>query len=132
MKIFQTLLFRFVNKLSRAQKKIFLALIDIILAPIAFLVASSVFYDALPSIEFLRHSIGLIVVLAGIAGAISILLKMPNIKLNAYESRGILRTGAMAVLVTLTFSMIIGMSNLYFSRLGIVLFGMIFFLMAVS
>lgn len=128
----QSLMFKLVDRLSRPQKKFFLAAIDVVLAPITFLIASVILYNTLPNLALLERDWPALLVLAGLAGVFSVALKMPNIKLNAYESRGILRTGIMVALVTITFSIIVAASDLYFSRLGIILFGLIFFLLTVS
>ncbi len=132
MPFVRTPLFRLVDGFSRAQKKAILALADVTLAPIAFLLSSSVLYDALPTFNFLETHWPAFLVLAGLAGAFSVLLKMPSIKLNSYESRGILRTGIMALLVTVSFSVVVGMSSIDHSRLGVILFGLIFFLIVVG
>jgi FlaA1/EpsC-like NDP-sugar epimerase len=125
-------LFGLVDRLSRRQKKFFLAGIDIIIAPLAFLLARTILFDRLPDLRFFEQNWIYLFLLAGLGGVFSVGLKMPSIKLNAYESREILRTGVMAVFVTLSFALIISASDLYFSRLGIILFGLIFFLMAVA
>jgi len=124
--------FNLVAGLSQGHKKVCLALVDVCLAPIAFLCAAIVLHDALPNRAFLQDHRLLFLMLAGLGGMCSILLKMPNIKLNAYETRGILRTGVMALLVTLGLSFILIATNLHFSRLGNILFGFFFFLMAVT
>nr|WP_233587188.1 nucleoside-diphosphate sugar epimerase/dehydratase [Pseudorhodobacter sp. E13] len=121
-----------VDRLTRAQKKALLASVDALLAPCAFLISTGILYNAFPSIEFIQRHFLIILLLTGLAGALSVLLKMPNIKLNSYEARGILRTGLMALLVTLAFAALVNQLPLYFSRLGIILFGMVFFLLAVS
>ncbi|RUS59044.1 polysaccharide biosynthesis protein [Pseudorhodobacter sp. E13] len=128
----RTLLFKLVDRLTRAQKKALLASVDALLAPCAFLISTGILYNAFPSIEFIQRHFLIILLLTGLAGALSVLLKMPNIKLNSYEARGILRTGLMALLVTLAFAALVNQLPLYFSRLGIILFGMVFFLLAVS
>jgi FlaA1/EpsC-like NDP-sugar epimerase len=125
-------LFSLVDRLSRRQKKLFLAAIDIVIAPIAFLIARTILFDRLPDLRFFEQNWIFLLVLASLGGVFSVALKMPNIKLNAYESREILRTGVMAMFVTVTFSLVITFSSLYFSRLGIILFGLIFFLLAVA
>jgi hypothetical protein len=132
MKAVRSTLFSLVDRLSRRQKKSFLATIDIILAPIAFLVAHTILFDRLPNAQFFEQNWVFLLLLAGLGAVFSIGLKMPSIKLNAYESREILRTGAMALFVTVSFSLIVSFSSLYFSRLGIILFGLIFFLFAVA
>lgn len=124
--------FKLVDRLSQAHKKVCLALVDVSLAPTAFLFATIVLHNALPDRAFLQvHSL-LLPVLAGLGGLCSILLKMPKIKLNAYDTHGVLRTGVMALLVSLGLVLILMASNLHFPQLGIILFGLFFFLMAVA
>jgi len=124
--------FKLVDRLSQAHKKVCLALVDVSLAPTAFLFATIVLHNALPDRAFLQvHSL-LFPVLAGLGGLCSILLKMPKIKLNAYDTHGVLRTGVMALLVSLGLVLILMASNLHFPRLGIILLGLFFFLMAVA
>jgi len=124
--------FKLVDRLSQAHKKVCLALVDVSLAPTAFLFATIVLHNALPDRAFLQvHSL-LLPVLAGLGGLCSILLHMPKIKLNAYDTHGVLRTGVMALLVSLGLVLILMASNLHFPQLGIILFGLFFFLMAVA
>lgn len=125
-------LFDLVNRLSRSQKRLYLLLLDVLLAPIALLLASSVLYSALPSISVTWSMLPIIVIAGFLAAMSSLLLGMPSIKLNAYESRGILRTGAMSLLVTVCLALIIGLTELKFARLGVILFGLFFFLMSVA
>ncbi|MGO4906795.1 polysaccharide biosynthesis protein [Pseudorhodobacter sp. W20_MBD10_FR17] len=125
-------LFHFVDRLSRQEKKLCLALVDMLLAPIAYLVAWILLYEALPTGAIFQHFWPVAITLLALAAVGTIALRMPNIKLNAYETSGILRTGVMALLVTLSFSAVVAASNLSFPRLGIILFGLIFFLLAVG
>jgi FlaA1/EpsC-like NDP-sugar epimerase len=125
-------IFQIVDRLSRRQKKFLLALIDISLAPVAFTIAWCLLYNAMPNAALFWQYWPVLLALAALAGSTTFALKMPSIKLNAYESRGILRTGVMAALVTALFAALISFSSLYFPRLGIILFGFIFFLLAVA
>ena len=124
-------LFRLVERLSRFDKKVCLACVDIMLAPVAFLIASTILYNALPGSAFLERNWPLLILLAGLAGLFVTALKMQNIKLNAYESRGVLRSGAMVLLVTVSFALIANESGIYVSRLGSILFAFVFFLLVV-
>ena len=128
----QSFFFKRVDRLSRSQKKVCLALVDVLLAPVSFLFAFVVLYETLPDGPFFAANGPILLVLAGLGGLFSVALKMPNIKLNSYEGHGILRTGAMALLVTGSLSVIVAASHLDFPRLGIILFGLFFFLSAVA
>lgn len=128
----RSLLFALVDGLSRQQKKAMLAGVDIFLAPLAFLMATVVFYEALPNRAFFTDNGTKLLILLGLSALFSFGLRMPNIKLNAYESRGILRTGAMAALVTASFAALDSWANLNQSPMTIILFGLIFFWLAVG
>lgn len=132
MLFLRTPLFKLVDRLTRRQKKILLASVDALLAPIAFFIATGILYNAVPSLELVERNLFAFLLLTGLAGMFSVILKMPSIKLNSYEARGILRTGLMALLVTVSFALFVGLFPLYFSRLGIILFGLVFFLLAVG
>jgi FlaA1/EpsC-like NDP-sugar epimerase len=132
MHALQASLFHIVGVLSRRHKTVMLALVDVILAPLAFLLATVVLYGAMPEAAYFAGNWPFLLLTAALAGIVSVALKMPNIKLNAYESREILRTGVMAGLVTTGVALIANLTPLYQSRLGIILFGMIFFLAAVA
>ncbi|WP_232295683.1 polysaccharide biosynthesis protein [Pseudorhodobacter aquimaris] len=125
-------LFKIVDRMSRPQKKAFLSLVDITLAPVAFLISASVLYNSLPDLAFLQANWIALALLAALAGGFSALLKLQNIKLKAYESGGILRTGIMALLVTLSFALIVAFTTLQMPRIGIILFGLVFFLATVG
>ena len=69
MPLIRSPLFKLVDSLSRAQKKLLLALIDVVLAPVAFLIASTVLYNALPNTAFFERYWVALIVLAGLAGS---------------------------------------------------------------
>jgi len=127
----RSLLFTFVDRLTRGQKRFILFLADSILAPIALLIAAVVVFDGLPSATTLAHLTRLFPALSLIAAIASMMLRMSSIKLTAYESREIVRTGVMAFLVTLAFAFVVGVAPVFLPRPGIILFGMFFFLLSV-
>lgn len=124
--------FNRVDRLSRTQKKICLALVDVLLAPISFVIAYSVLFETLPDGAFWGANGAQLLVLAGLGGTFSVVLKMPSIRLNSYEAHGILRTGAMALLVTGGLSLTVTTTSLQFPRLGVILFGLFFFMSTVA
>ncbi|WP_033419260.1 polysaccharide biosynthesis protein [Pseudorhodobacter ferrugineus] len=129
---FRTFFFNRVKRLSRSQKKLCLALVDVVLAPISFLLAFGVMYETLPDVAFFQTHGAVLLILAGLGGAFSVALKMPNIKLNSYEAHGILRTGAMTLLVAGSLTLVVAALGVAVPRLGIILFGLFFFLSAVA
>lgn len=109
-----------------------LALVDVLLAPISYVLASSVLYERLPNSTFFQTNGAVLLILAGLGGLFSVALKMPNIKLKSYEAHGILRTGAVAILMAASLMLLVAALGGAFPRIGIILFGLFFFLSAVA
>ena len=125
----RSFLFALVDRLTRGQKRALLFLIDFVLAPVALLISTVVVFNGLPSAAILADFVLLFPTLSLFAAIASVLLRMSSIKLNAYESREIIRTGVMAVCVTLAFALVVQFTHVFFPRPGIVLF---VFLLSVS
>jgi len=128
----RSLLFALVNRLTRGQKRLFLFLTDFIVAPVALLIAVVVVFNGLPSLTMLSDIAFFFPLLSLFAAVASVMLRMSSIKLNAYESDEIVRTGNMALSVTLAFGLVVGLTPALFPRPGIILFGLFFFLLSVS
>lgn len=124
-------LFDVVDRLSRAQKQVFLLLIDVALAPLALIVSALVLYSLLPAGAALERIAPVLPLGAVIAGLCSAGLGMPLIRLNAYESQAILRTGVLALIVTLLTGAVAAQMGAYHPTTGMALFGMIYFLLLV-
>lgn len=131
MALLRSGLFVTVDRLSRSQKRLLLLMVDVVLAPLALLISAIVVYNALPSATLLASMWYLFPSLSVLAAVFSTALQIPKIKLNAYESGAIIRTGVLSFLVTTAFVVIVAQTPLYFSRPGIILFGLIFFLLSV-
>lgn len=87
--------------MSRAQKRLVLTLVDVALAPAAFLLTLLMIYG-------LGHPVWGVAIfwlsvplLAAVALGASWALGLPRIKLNAYESRAVMRTAAYALILAL-------------------------------
>jgi FlaA1/EpsC-like NDP-sugar epimerase len=128
----RTLLFAITDQLTRTQKRAFLFLIDFTLAPLALLFATIVVHNGMPSVTSLHNFELLFPAVSLLAAVASVMLRMSTIKLNAYESQEIIRTGIMAFGVTLGVALIVQTTLLVFPRPGIILFGLFFFLLSVS
>jgi FlaA1/EpsC-like NDP-sugar epimerase len=125
-------LFAFVERLSREQKRLVLLVVDAVLAPLALFLATAVVYSSVLS-QPLFGRIGWLFPAVAVAGIMwSAALGMHKVKLNAYESLAILRTGVVAALVTLTFALVVGQGVAYFPVQGVVLFGTLYFLLSVA
>jgi len=128
----RTLLFAVVERLSRPQKRVAFLVVDTVTAPLALLMSSAVIYDALPDQSLLERLMWMFPMVAVIGLCWSAALGMHRVKLNAYESRAILRTGLVALLVTISFAAAVRFGNSYVPNAGIILFGLIFFLLSVA
>lgn len=125
-------LFAFVDRLSRTQKRGLLLSVDMVIAPLALFATCALVYNAFMPIPGLARIWPLFLAVSALAGIASTLLGMPRIKLNAYESLAILKTGAYALIVMLGLAAVSRMSSIYFPGAGIILFGMMFFLLSVA
>lgn len=128
----RTLLFVFVERLSGQQKRLVLLLVDAAVAVLALGLAAAVAYGIGFS-QPLFGRIGWLFATAAVAAMVwSAALGMHKVKLNAYESQAILRTGIVAALVTVTLALTVRMVGPYFLTQGVVLFGTLFFLLSVA
>jgi FlaA1/EpsC-like NDP-sugar epimerase len=132
MSTLRTHLFRTVERLSRAQKRLVLLAVDALLAPLALLMATAVVYASALSAPLFSRIGWLFLAVAGAGVFWSAVLGMHRIKLNAYESVAILRTGLASALVTLTFALVTRLGGPFFPVQGVVLFGTLVFLLSVS
>lgn len=125
-------MFAIVDRLSRQQKRLVLLAIDALVAPLALLLSATVVYSTVMSGPLLGR-LGWLFVVAVVAGVLwSAALGMHKVKLNAYESLAILRTGIVALLVTLTFALVVRLVGPFYPTQGVVLFGTLFFLLSVA
>lgn len=128
----RALLFSVVDRLSRQQKRLMLLGVDALVAPMALFVAVSVVYSNMVSWPLLGRIIWLFPAVAVVAAIWSAIMGMHKVKLNAYESWAILRTGVVAAFVTLSFAVIVGQGGPFFPTQGVILFGTLFFLLSVA
>lgn len=124
--------FRFVDSLSRIQKRALLLTIDVLLAPVALLISVLVIYGMETGLAMLPRIWDLFPAVALLAALGTSVLRMSSIQLKAYETNGILRTGWMALLVTAGLNFVIMAGSTDLSAAGVVLFGLIFFLACVA
>ena len=128
----KTRLFAAVERLNRIHKRFVFLLIDMILAPLALAITMMLVYASVfPIYAFV--DMGLVfMLLPAVSGLLSTALRIPNIKLKAYESLAILRTAAFAALLSLALYAMCRLIGETFPMLGISLFGLIFFLASVG
>jgi FlaA1/EpsC-like NDP-sugar epimerase len=125
-------LFQVVDGLTRSQKRFVLMAVDVVLAPVALYLACVLLTNTLAPLELLRRCGPLFVTLPVLAAALSLSLGIPWIKLKAYESLAILKTAALAVILSV---IALGMTwglHIPLPLIGVTLFGLFFFLTSVG
>jgi len=112
--------------MSRAQKQAILLVIDLALVPLALVFTVAVQDTAPPLVGPQAWPIvGLLMVLAT---ALSIILRIPSIRLNAYDMSGVGRTAVFATLLALAAGALGGLAGLGLGPGFYVVFGIAFFL----
>lgn len=91
--------YQVVTALSRAQKQVLFVLMDAAVLPLAMVAALVLAANSTADIATLQDALPLIFALNGIAVGLGWWLGLTRITLNAYEMRGIIRTGAYAALL---------------------------------
>lgn len=132
MNFLKTALINFVDRLSRPQKWLVILLVDTVVAPVALFATYALMYNDLTPTTVLSRGWPALPLVAAIAGLASGALGIHRIKLNAYESVAILKTGAFAAVVSLGFAIVVGLFGQKVLGAAIILFGLIFFLLSVS
>ena len=132
MTAFRSRLFALVDRLNRMHKRFVFLLVDVFLAPLCLLATTELVYSAVIPMVALRDQIHVFLILPVIAAALSAALGIPHIRLKAYESLAILRTGGFAALLSLSLYAICSELQIAFPIVGVALFGLIFFLASVG
>lgn len=125
-------LFGYVERLNRVHKRFVFLLIDILMAPLALLVAVMLVDSSFEPMAVIERMDDVFFVLPMIAALGSLLLGIPNIRLKAYESLSVLRTAAFAALLVLALSALCAFRGPSIPLVGISLFGLLFFLGSVG
>jgi FlaA1/EpsC-like NDP-sugar epimerase len=128
----RTRMFAAVDRLNRIHKRFVFLAMDVVLVPLALAVTVMLVYSSTwPHFAFVDLA-AIFAVLPVVAGLISSVLGIPNIRLKAYESLAILRTATFAGLLAVALYVMCRMMGESFPVLGISLFGVIFFLASVG
>ncbi|MGL6211587.1 MAG: polysaccharide biosynthesis protein [Paracoccaceae bacterium] len=125
-------LFVTVQALSQGQKQFVLLLIDIALAPLALFFTCQLVFNSIYPETLLAQIWPLFAVLPFLSAIWSVALGIPKIKLKAFESLAILTTGVFAALLAASFWSVQIMMDRYFPGAGVILFGLVFFLLSVT
>ena len=89
--------FYLATTLTRVQKRTVFVLLDVLMIPLALFAALLLNSSTSPRLALMAELMPLIGAMALIGTAFSFYLSIPHIKLNAYETRGIIRTALQAV-----------------------------------
>lgn len=122
----------FVSTLSRRSKRAVLLTVDVILAPTALFVTFALLENTLFPARIARESSLVLLALCGAAALVSITLRIPQIKLNAYEMQAMLKTGIFAGALASCYGLLTILVQNDDPGAAIILFGMVFFVMSVT
>jgi len=127
-------LFAIVDRLNRIHKRFVFLLLDVVLAPLALWVAVMLVYASLNPGYALRDMWQVFLILPLVAALLSAALGIPNIKLKAFESLAILRTGTFATFLSVALFILCRSAehSFPFPMVGVSLFGLLFFLLSVG
>ena len=121
-----------VKSLSRAQKQAVFLAVDLILVPLALVFTFAVQDPGLVSrvqLSAIWPVVGLLMVLAA---ALSIILRIPYMRLNAYDMSGVGKTAVFAVLLAIAAGALGGLAQLGLGAGVYVVFGIVFFLFSAA
>lgn len=132
MYVLRNRLFALVDRLNRVHKRFVFLLIDVVMAPMALLVAVMLVNSSLLPTGALRGMAHVFLAVPLVAALLSLMLGIPNIRLKAYESLAVLRTASFAGLLVAALWAICMAFGVSFPVVGISLFGLLFFLGSVG
>lgn len=132
MQTVRGLLFVFVDALARWQKRGLLLLVDVALAPLALFLTLGLIHNNPAPMTEVRQMAPVFVLLPAISGLISAFLGIPKIKLNAYESQAVLKTGVFALILACGLAVLRATVPFSMPTAGLILFGLVFFLTSVA
>jgi FlaA1/EpsC-like NDP-sugar epimerase len=124
-------LYALVERLTRGQKRLVLTVVDMALAPLALLLTFVLIYGPLHPLWGIWQFWLAVPILSASAGLASVMLGIPRIKLNAYESRAVLRTAAYSFGLMLVLAVMNVGTGFGMPVFGTVLYGLILFMLSV-
>ncbi|UOA25516.1 nucleoside-diphosphate sugar epimerase/dehydratase [Pseudosulfitobacter sp. DSM 107133] len=121
----------FIKSLSRAKKRNIMLVIDSILVPLALLFAFSLHANGGDAFAMLLSYLPVLPYLLLISGALSVLLGVSTIQLNAYESGAIGLTGAYSVALVLVSFLLTTAARIPVNISTHIIFGISFFIFSI-
>ncbi len=128
----QSGILQYVKSMSRVEKQLVMLAVDLTLVPLALiftLIVQGQILDMGANLVRIGPIAGLIMVLAA---ALSIILRIPNIRLNAYDMSGVGKTAVFAALLALAAYALGTVSRLAYPAGIYVVFGLVFFLFSAA
>ncbi|MBC7738586.1 MAG: polysaccharide biosynthesis protein [Candidatus Saccharibacteria bacterium] len=131
---FRSRLFAAIDRMNRIHKRFVFLLIDVILAPLALYVTVMLIYTSIFPSYALRDMRETFLLLPLAAAILSIVLGIPNIRLKAFESLAMVRTGVFSILLAIGLYILARsvQESFPFPVVGVFLFGLMFFLASVG
>jgi len=123
---------RFVMTLSRQAKRQILLVIDVVLVPIALLIAAALQYNGFPDSGSLARNWLALPLLMGICGLLSSVMGLNKVQLKAYESHAIGLTAIHAILLGLATAVLDDMVGYGTSLATFINFALVYFLLSVA
>lgn len=118
----------FFISLTRSQKRAVLLCVDLAIVPLAYMFTLAVQQHPGVVVSSLSKGWLVLVLLMALTGAISTLLRVPTIRLNAYDMSGMGRIALMSVLVAICSAALHEIANVGLPLGTHVVFGIVFFL----
>lgn len=123
---------QFLKALTRRQKQLLLLLVDILTVPLAFLVAQMLQTSSLGSTRLLGDMSVIVLMLMGVAAALSVLIGIPRIRLHAYENRAVGRMALLAAGLAVASGALVWLRDGSVAVGVHVIFGLVYFLLAMA
>jgi len=119
-----------VLKLSRPHKRLIMIAVDLTLVPLAYVFTLAVQQRTAPVSVLLENGLLLLPLLLVLTAAFSTFLRIPYIRLNAYDVKGMGRIGLLALLVAISNAALHQGGAVALGAGAYVVFGIVFFLFA--
>nr|WP_128255260.1 nucleoside-diphosphate sugar epimerase/dehydratase [Falsirhodobacter deserti] len=124
--------FRLFNGMTRRHKQAILLLTDIMLAPLALILAVAVIHNGVMFWPAIMQVVPLLPAIGILAGALSVLLRIHRIQLKAFETRAILTVALAAALLSVLRGVFILTTGMNLPGSIVIVFGLLYFILSVG
>ncbi|MBO6601634.1 MULTISPECIES: polysaccharide biosynthesis protein [Paracoccaceae] len=122
----------FVKSLTRREKKVTLLIVDVVLIPLALVFSFAVQAMPVPPLQTLEFVLPILPYLMALGAVISVLLGVPDIRVSAYEWRGVAKTMAFAIYLAIGAAVLSGLFSVDIPPSLHIDFGITFFLLSAA